>query len=168
MKKRYKNYKKKVEKHFKEVLKIKASPHSIALGFAIGTAIALLPTFGLGVLIGLGILLIFKKISKVSMLFAFLIWNIFVLYPLYGLAYKIGDWILGDVAVQTYSIRFLGEFFAYSRRFLLGNLIITITFTLISYLIIYIIAIKYQKQYKKTIKEPVEEAIEKAIGEDLR
>ena len=63
-----KNFKEKFKKRLEEVLEIKTSPHSIAAGFAIGTFIAILPTFGLGLFIGIILLFIFKRISKISML----------------------------------------------------------------------------------------------------
>ena len=138
-------YKEKVKKHFKEVLELKTSPHSIALGFAIGTAIAVLPTFGLGVLIGLLIIFIFKKVSKISLFAGLAVWNPFILTPLYVVAYEIGDFILKGAPVKTYEFWVLNEFFAYTRRFLLGNLIITIITTFLSYLVVYFIIKKYQK-----------------------
>jgi len=149
------NYKQKLKKHLEEVVRIKTSPHSIASGFALGTAIAVLPTFGLGVFIGLLFLLIFKKVSKVSMLIAFAIWNPLVLFSLYGLSYKIGDLILGDLPVKTYKFWLWNQLFNYSRRFLIGNLISTILITTASYILIYFLAKKYQKKYKKIIKESV-------------
>ena len=36
----------KLKNHFKEVIKLKEDPKSIALGFGIGTFIAILPTLG--------------------------------------------------------------------------------------------------------------------------
>jgi hypothetical protein len=42
-----KKYIKRIRKHFREVLKTKTGENSIALGFAIGTFIAILPTYDL-------------------------------------------------------------------------------------------------------------------------
>ena len=52
---------KKIREHFSEVIKIKRSPHSIALGFAVGTFLAILPTPGFSILLGLLIVLIYQK-----------------------------------------------------------------------------------------------------------
>lgn len=46
-----KSFKEKIMHHFHEALRIKKSPHSIALGFGIGTFIGILPTPGFGVLL---------------------------------------------------------------------------------------------------------------------
>jgi uncharacterized protein len=145
---------KKVEKYFKDLFEIKKSPHSIALGFAIGTLIALLPTFGLGILVGLGILLIFKNISKISMLISFAFWNPFLLIPMFGLSYKIGDWVMKDLPIKDYEFSILTDILAYSRNFIIGNLILAISVSTLSYLIILYFTILYQR------KQPIEKIIE--------
>ncbi len=155
-----KNYREKLKKHFKEVIEIKDSPKSIALGFAIGTAIAVLPTFGLGVLIGLGIALIFKGVSKISLFASFLVWNPFILGSLIPLEYEIGNFLLREGMTATSNVGILNVFSDYSKKYLLGNLIITFVFSTLSYVIIYVLTDKNQKQYKKFIKEPLEQVIE--------
>ena len=149
----FKNYKNKIKKHFEEVIRIKTSPYSIALGFAVGTAIAVLPTFGLGVFIGLLVVLIFKKISKISMFAAFAVWNPLVLFSLYGLAYKMGDFLLTGIQSKTYSFWLWNQLFNYSRRFLIGNLILTILLTEASYVIVYYLAKRYYKKYEKIVED---------------
>lgn len=155
-----KDYRKKIKKHLEEVIKIKDSPRAIALGFAIGTAIALLPTLGLGIFIGLGIVLIFKKISKISLFASFVVWNIAILALLVPVEYKLGNFLLKNVPTTAYKIEILNRIFVYSRGYLLGNIIITVIFTTLSYLIIYYLAKKYQKQYREIVQEPLEKAIE--------
>lgn len=153
-------YREKLKNHFKEIIQIRDSPHSIASGFAIGTAIAVFPTFGLGAIIGLGIALIFKKISKVSLFTAFLVWNPFILAPLTLLEYKIGDFLLKGSSTLTQNLEFLEILTKYSGRYLLGNIIITVAAASLSYAVIYVLADKHQEKYKKFIKEPLEQVIE--------
>ena len=107
----------KIKKHLEEVIKIKTSPHSIALGFAIGTFIAISPTFGLGIFIGLFIIFIFKKISKISLLIALAIWNPLTLLAVHPINYKIGNFILSNAPVKTYSSEILNKLFVYSVRY---------------------------------------------------
>ena len=143
-----KKYKEKIKKHFKEVLELKTSPRAIAFGFALGTAIALLPTFALDVLIGLLIVLIFKKVSKIALFAALAVWNPFILVPLIGVEYAIGNFIVGDIPPMIFKLEFLNQVYKYTLRYLIGNLIITTVFTTLSYFIIYYVAKKYQKQKK--------------------
>ncbi len=159
-KKSIKNYREKLKKHFEEVIQIKDSPQSIALGFAIGTTIAVLPTFGFGPLIGLFMILIFKKISKVSLFASFIIWNPVILALLIPLEYWMGDFLFGGGPIIINNLWFLDIFSNYSKRYLLGNLIVTIIASSLSYAIIYALADKNQEKYKKLIEKPLQEAIE--------
>ena len=146
-----KNIKSKLKRYFNKVIKLKTSPHSVAAGFSIGTLIALLPTFGLGLLIGLAVLFIFKKISKISLLLSFIFWNPLVLAFTYPLSFSIGNKILSNSSVKVYSTEFLNSFFAYTRRFLVGNFILAVTLALASYLVILLI-INFYKKYEKQLR----------------
>lgn len=150
-----KKIKNKLKKHFEEVIKVKETPHEIAMGFAIGTAIAVLPTFGLGIFIGILIILIFKKVSKISMFLAFAFWNPILLIPLAALSYSIGDFLLKGEPVIKFKIGLINQIFIYSRRFLIGNLIITIALTIISYYLIYFLVKKYQKKEIPILQKPI-------------
>jgi uncharacterized protein (DUF2062 family) len=132
----------KIKLHFKEVLALKKDPQAIALGFSIGTLIALLPTFGFGILLGLIIMAIFKNISKISMFAAFAILNPLVLIPFYTLSQYLGNFLLGSLPITDIEFTFLQNFYHYSLRFLLGNLIIALAVSIASYFIIYFIAKK--------------------------
>jgi hypothetical protein len=160
-----KKFFKKIKKHFLEVMRLKDSPKSIALGFAIGTAIALLPTFGLGALIGLGVILIFKKISKIALFSSFIVWNPAVLFFSYTISYKIGSFILADAPLKYYRLGLLNEFYLYSTKFLLGNIILVILASTISYLLVYFLSKRYQKQYKEYFIKPIEEGVKEGLEE---
>ncbi len=142
---------KQILKHFEEILKLKTSPHSIALGFSLGTLIAILPTFGLGVFIGLLVLLVIKSASKISMLASFAVWNIFALAPLYLLSFKLGNLVLKTT--QTVDFTVLGNLFFYTRSFLVGNFILATTISAICYLVIYKLSDIYQR---KRINQEIE------------
>ena len=125
------------------------------MGFALGTLIAILPTLGLGVFIGLGLILIFKKVSKVSMLIAFIIWNPLILALMYPLDYAVGDFILRGVPVKTYKTELLNKLFVYSRRFIVGGIINGIVISIISYIIVLYFAYRYQRKRAKGLKEEI-------------
>ena len=134
-----------LKNHFKEVINIKKSPSSIALGFAVGTFIAILPTFGLGLIIGLIIVLIFKKVSKLSLIAAFIFWNPFMLVPIYLFSYKIGDILMSAFPITKLRFELFNNAYNFTLRFLIGNFIIAFTASVLSYF-----SIKYfAKAFKK-------------------
>jgi uncharacterized protein len=125
--------------HLDEFKTLRTEPHQVAGGFAIGTFIAILPTFGLGALLGLLIILLFKNVNKMALFSAFAVWNPFVLVPLYGVAYAIGDALFQSSPVVSYEIPFLYQLFHLTRRLLVGNFILALALSLVSYVIIFII-----------------------------
>ena len=122
--------------HLLKILEIKSSPHSIALGFAVGTFIALLPTFGFGAFIGLFLLLIFENMNKVSLLSAFVIWNPLILAPIYYLSYRFGILLCGGVVADKLSFRIQDLLYSFSRTFLIGNFIISLSISILCYFLI--------------------------------
>jgi hypothetical protein len=157
----------KMKGHVRNVLQIKESPHSIAAGFTLGTVIAVLPTFGLGVFIGLGLIVFFKKLSKISMLAAFAIWNAIILAPIYTLSYTIGDLWLRNRPGINFQFEVNKELYIYSIKFLIGNIFLVIIIGILSYLLVLFFAKRYQKQYKKYVADPIEDHIIEPIEEHL-
>jgi uncharacterized protein len=145
-----KKTKEKIKKHFKEVLRLKTSARSIAMGFATGSLIAILPTFGLGILVGLVVLSIFKKMNKISMFVSFAVWNPLILAFLYPIEYNIGNFILADYPATNFKFEIFNQFFVYTGRFLLGNLVVAILFSSLSYFVILYFVTKYKKKIHTT------------------
>jgi uncharacterized protein (DUF2062 family) len=140
-----KSFKNKIKHHFEEILRTKISPHSIALGFSVGTFLAILPTPGFSILLGFLVILISEKINKYSLLFAMALWNPLVLLPIYGLSYKIGDMIFKDAPQKTFEIIFVDKFVNITRRLLVGNLLIALALAFISYFVVKFIAKKIEE-----------------------
>jgi uncharacterized protein len=136
----------KIRHHFHEVLKIKKSPHSIAMGFAIGTFIAILPTFGLGLILGLIVVLIYRNVSKIALVAAFIVWNPLILTPIYFFSYQVGDFIFGELPVVEYDIKFFERIYNLTRRVLVGNTIISALFSIMSYFLVKRLSAAYQKR----------------------
>lgn len=128
-----------LEKIVADVLHTDGSAKRVALSFAIGTFIALLPTFGIGVFVGLLFLLLFPYLHKPALLSAFVVWNPFVQIPLYSLGIAIGAYLYSGMPVVTYDFVLLDQVIALTRRVLIGNLIVTSTLTLLSYAAIFIL-----------------------------
>ncbi|MBT5023080.1 DUF2062 domain-containing protein [Candidatus Woesearchaeota archaeon] len=130
------NLKKKFRKHIKEIVKTKKSAHSVAIGFAIGTFISLLPTPGFNILLGVLLVLIYEKVNKFSLFGSMAFWNPFVLAPIYFLSYKIGDLLFSITPVIKYDLSIINQFFNFSRTFLAGNLILALTLSVVGYFLV--------------------------------
>jgi uncharacterized protein len=137
---------KKFQKYVESVLKIKSSAHSIALGFSIGTLIGIFPTPGISFILGGIVVFLFKKVSKISLFGAILLWNPLVQLPIYWASYALGKILFKGQEIVTYDVSFFSILFAYTRRYLVGNAIIAITLSILSYYIVRKVADIYQKR----------------------
>ena len=153
----------KIKKHLKEIAELKTSPHSIAMGFALGTLVAILPTFGLGVFIGLALLLVFKKVSKVSMMISFVVWNPLVLALMYPLDYAVGNYVLLNFPARMYKVELLNRIFFYSRRFLVGSVINAVIISVICYVLVLYFAYRYQRKKMRGVVEELVK-VEETLG----
>ena len=116
-----------------EVLRTASSDHTVSIGYAIGTFISILPTPGFSVLVGVLVVMIFPRISKVAVFLAMAIWNAWTAMPIYWLSAVIGEAIFGDAPIVWFELEALNQVFQYTRRFLIGNLIFSIPFSFFSY-----------------------------------
>jgi len=137
-------------KHYlKVVVSLRSSPENIALSFAIGTFIAIIPMFGVGILIGLMIAILFKKLNKIALMLAFVVWNPLFTVPLFALSGKIGDILFHGVEVMKYEIDFFNHLFTFTRRFMIGNLMLDVILSVFSYFVIKKLFYWYKKRKQR-------------------
>jgi uncharacterized protein len=127
--------KRQLKRSYFQLFMQKTSASSVAFSFALGTFIAILPTPGFGVFIGLFLAYIFKNLNNLSILASFAFWNPILLAPVYLLSYKVGDWIFEPSSLLQ------GEMIAksifYVKTYLLGNFILGMLISAICYIIVY-------------------------------
>lgn len=123
----------KIKTQWSELLLGDLTPQSLALGLAIGTFIALLPTFGFGVFMALLLIFIFPHINRPAVLVAFLIWNPLTQIPIYALSFQLGSILFAGVPVVQYDFEMLNQIYSFTRRFLVAHVLITSVITTIIY-----------------------------------
>ncbi|MBU0535600.1 MAG: DUF2062 domain-containing protein [Nanoarchaeota archaeon] len=138
--------KKGIKHHFHEVIKTKTDPHSIAIGFAIGTFISTLPTPGFNILLGVLVILIYERVSKIALFGSMAVWNPLTTPAVYYLSYRIGDMIFSDLPVTEIKLSLAGILLQNSRRFFVGNVILALSLSILSYFAVRKIAEIYQKR----------------------
>ena len=111
-----------------------ASPQTIALSFAVGTFISVLPIPGIDLALIALLGSLFKQLNRTGMLAAVAVWNTFVVAPLYILSQKIGS-SLPLLSDQSLVIGFL-----------VGNFLLAVVVTAVSYIIVQIGVGRYQTQ----------------------
>jgi len=146
VKERLKTFKEKLKTQFKDLSRENTSIHSIALGLAIGTFIAITPTLGLDLLVGLLVVLIYKNLNKLAVFLGLLIWNPITMIPIHLSSLKIGNFFLGSVPLVKFDIHILNEIYNFSIRYLIGNLILAVVISLLSYFIALVVVRWYRRK----------------------
>ncbi|NKQ37511.1 MAG: DUF2062 domain-containing protein [Chloroflexi bacterium] len=127
-------FKRGAKRCFCHIVEAEASPHALALAFSLGTLISLLPTPGLNLALIALLTAVCKRIHKGALVAAMGVWNIFVITPMYVLGHQVGTLLVGDTAVLP-PLPF-GRFADLGAAFFVGNLIVAVTVTAVSYLTI--------------------------------
>ncbi len=122
-----------LKKHWADIVLGDFTPHNIALGLALGTFIALLPTFGFGVFIAMGIVFMFPHINKPATVMAFILWNPLTQIPVYILSIHLGGFLFDGMPVVKYDIEILNQIYTLTRRFLIAHIIVSFACSLIMY-----------------------------------
>ena len=113
------------------------TPRETAFSAAFSAFVALLPTFGFGILFFLVLFKFFKRLNKVAVIGAALVFNPFVLYTFYALSYTLGRLIVRSPPLEeTFEQALRTRAFEAIRTFMVGNIIIAVTISLIVYFLV--------------------------------
>lgn len=120
------------------LLKADISAHNQALGFAVGTFISLLPTPGFNFALAL-LLASWFRLHKATVVLSLAIWNVFVTAPIFALSYRLGNWLFPAPATASVTTQWQAQVISFVQGFLVGNLIIAVGVTAVSYTIVLLI-----------------------------
>nr|WKN36368.1 DUF2062 domain-containing protein [Tunicatimonas sp. TK19036] len=131
------NIKGKLQHFIQRLSQPQTTPQAVALSFALGTLIAILPTPGFGIFVGILLTLLFKSLSKVAMVISITFWNPLLQVPVYYASYLLGSMLLGQPAELDYQESWMTIMVHHTQSFLLGNSILAVLISVAFYWIIY-------------------------------
>lgn len=123
-----------LKQSWRRLIQLDASSQNIALAFAVGTFISVLPIPGIDLALVTLLASVFKQLNRAGMLAALAVWNTFVVAPIYVLSHKVGS-----------SLPLLSEQHL-AVGFLVGNLLLAVVITAVSYFIVQVGIGRYQTQ----------------------
>ncbi len=135
--------------HIQKVFSAQASPHEIALGFAVGTFVELLPVFGVKTLLSLLLARMIKRINRPAMFGAVAMWNSFLILPIYGLSYQLGATLFGAPACNaplTVPKPLYSGMDCFALVFLPGLLVVAVAITVFTYVALRLLLAGYQRR----------------------
>lgn len=110
-------------------------PNDVAASFAIGVFITSLPTLGTGLLMFVALAALFDRISKLALLASVVVLNPVVKWGVYAVSFWLGVRFLGPVPGATPSDISFSAGPEIVLRLLVGNLILSVIFTVVGYLL---------------------------------
>ena len=132
----------------REVIKLRESPHKVALAFATGVFIGMSPLLGLHTLLGFVVAWIFR-LNPLALLAGVYITNPWTVVPIYTFSTYVGAQCLGiEQIIPTIDwsditfINLMNDLEPLLMPFILGTLLIGSVMSVISYIIIYLAAKK--------------------------
>lgn len=120
-------------------------PGDVATSFAIGVFITSLPTLGTGFLIFVALAMLFDRISKLALLASVVVLNPIVKWGVYAVSFWLGVQLLGPVPGVTASEISFSAGPEIVTRLLVGNLILSVIFTVIGY----VLALRFIRSIRK-------------------
>jgi len=125
----------KLKREWSKLLLGDFTPHHIAFGLAVGSFVALLPTFGFSALLSLLLIFIFPNINRPAIFISLIIWNPLFQVPIYALSFQLGTLLFSDATLVKYDIEILNQLYSFTRRFLIAHLIIVSSLTVVTYIV---------------------------------
>lgn len=140
---------------FKKIVSLNTTPHSIALGFAVGAVVGVFPTFGLGLII-ISFVAVAMKCNVPAAVLGAAVGN-----PLFtpfwiGLSYKVGDTMLEFLGIEPVSFHgknWITRSVNFGLDYMIGNILLCIVVGVGSYFIIKRSVVYYRG--KKRIASPL-------------
>lgn len=114
------------KERLKAVLSERSSGHEIALGFSAGTAISILPTPGFNILLGALFVAVYPRVNKLAVFGAIAFYNPIVMIPFYWASYQVGSLVFAADRTLHYDVVLLDQAYDFTRRYLFGNVIVTV------------------------------------------
>ncbi|PMQ02465.1 MAG: hypothetical protein CBR30_02150 [Dictyoglomus sp. NZ13-RE01] len=128
------------------LIRINDSPEKIAMGFSVGVFIGIFPTFGFGGILALLLAKAFK-LNYISAIIGTFIMNYFTSPIFWSLSYFVGSLLLeGKLDFTVFKN---GHIKSFAVTYLIGNLIVSFLFSVLSYFVVKKIVISYRKRRKK-------------------
>ena len=160
-------YLEKVEEALVNAIREDHTPEETAFSAAFATFVAVLPTFGFGILFFLVLFKFFKRLNKVAVFGTVVVFNPFVQYPLYALSYNLGRLLVRNPpAEQELELALRTRAMEAVRTFMAGNIFFAVGISLFVYFFVLNaarIAKKKDISISETMAEKMEEDNEKTL-----
>mgnify|MGYP005864827989 CR=1 FL=1 len=136
------------------------TPREVAGSFALGVFITMLPTLGVGLVVFVVLAYLFERINKIALFASVLVLNPVVKWGVYAASITLGFFLLGPVEGFDGGGVTLDDGFEVLVRLWVGNLILAVIATVISYPVAYRMVTGYRAREIDVVGKTVETVVE--------
>ncbi|MEF8787207.1 MAG: DUF2062 domain-containing protein [Haloarculaceae archaeon] len=159
-------YTRRVREELRSAITEDHTPREIAGSFAVGTFITMLPTLGTGFLLFVLIIVVTRRVSKLALFASVLVFNPVVKWGVYVASLTLGVLLLGPVEGVSIAEASLDAGQNVVVRLLVGNVILAVLATILSYAVVYRLVVRYRDTaVADVIDETLEEITEEILVE---
>lgn len=120
----------------KRIARHDATPHALALGFAVGAAWSVIPTPGISIVLGILTSLVVPHVHKVSLALAFAMFNPLVCLPINALGFALANQLMGPLKDAVDGVGPWGTSWEVYERTFLGSLPLALALGIASYFLL--------------------------------
>lgn len=120
------------------------TPHEIGLSFAVGIFITTLPTLGLGYGVFVILAYFFSWVNKLALIAAAIVLNPATKPFVHAVSYQVSGLFFSPQTIKPFDIVLLDAAVNVVRRILIGNLVIAMVLSIVSYLLVRQLTIGYR------------------------
>lgn len=131
---------------FKKLFRLRDSTHEIALGFAIGVFVGILPTFGFGALLLAGLAIVIRFNIFAGIVGTLINNPLFVPFWIAS-SYKVGE-IITKTGIDLKEKSIIENIFGFGVSYFIGNIVLAVLVGFVSYFVIYVIVEIYRESRK--------------------
>ncbi len=121
-----------LKQQWQELTQSNATPRNLAAAFALGAFISVLPIPGVDLMVTTLLAAWFKQLNRAALYAAAVVWNTFVVAPFYILSRQVGGFLFQTGYIPELTLG--GQASALAQRFLVGNLVVAVLVTAVSFL----------------------------------
>lgn len=139
-------YRARIRETLEQALTEDHTPHEIAVSFAFGAFVTMLPTLGTGLVLFVAVAAVVDRVSKIALFAPVLVFNPAVKWGVYGTSFWLGSVMLGPAMSGTLTGISLSAGPDVLLRLVVGNLVLAVIVGVASYVLVLRLAREYRRR----------------------
>lgn len=143
------------------------TPHQVAMSFAVGTFVCMLPTLGVGLAFFVVLSFVFSSLNKLALFASAVIFNPMLKTGVWVVSLATGFLVLGSVdGFVAGDVPTLSDGTAIVLRLVFGSVLLAVPTSILAYAGMYRVVVAYERKQLPALEGTVEEVVEEMDTHD--